>query len=198
MHTGNLPSRLLWNRVLIFMSIESILRECVCDGRLVEVQSLLGGHRRRLVFAPPNVLRELDPATACEIDRGNAGQLRAWIDGFTRGRTITVGSDRNRHVDLKILNPRADEVWELRKRQTPSTRIFGRFAVKDVFIATNIRTTADLFSLEWVTNGRIRWPVWREEIRRCKAIWRSLFHTYPPVSGGDLDDYLSDAIDQRD
>lgn len=158
----------------------------------------MGGHRVRLVFAPPDVARELDPTTCREIDRGNAGQLRAWIDGFTRGRRVTVGSDGNRHVDIKILNPRADKVWELRKRETPSTRIFGRFAMKDVFIATNIRTSADLFSVEWASQGSLRWPVWWREIRTCKARWRLLFGGYPPVSGGNLNDYLSHASDERD
>lgn len=179
------------------MSIEIILAQLVADGHLIEVRSILRGHRRRLVYATPDVLKELDPDTAVEMEPTNAGELRAWIDGFTKGRRVTVGSDKNRFVDIKILNPRADEVWELRKRDQPSTRIFGRFAMKDVFIATNIKTTTDLFSLKWVTDGYIRWPVWRTEIRRCKAVWTSLFVTYQPVSGGKLDEYLSNASDQR-
>lgn len=179
------------------MSIEAILCELVRDGRLVPIEPILGGHQERLVFAPPEVLRELDPDTAIFIDPSNAGELRAWVDGFTNGRSITVGSDRNRTVDIKILNPKYDEVWELRKRNSPSTRIFGRFASKDVFIATNICTCNDLFSMQWVTNGYIRWPVWRREIRRCKAVWRALFVNYKPVSGGNLDDYLSNSIDDR-
>lgn len=183
--------------VLIFMSIEPILAQRILDGHLVEIQSLLPGHRQRLVYAPPEVAKQLDPFDEDMIESENAGQLRAWIDAFTQGGTVTVGSDKNRQVDIKILNPRADEVWELRKRDEPSTRIFGRFAAKNIFIATNIRTSKDLFSLQWVTDGYIRWPVWREEIRRCKAIWRSLFLTYHPVSGGNLDDYLSDAVDER-
>lgn len=179
------------------MSIQAILSQCVADGRLVEIPPMLGGHRRRLVYAMPEVAKELDPATAQQIDRGNAGQLRAWIDGFTHGRRVTVGNDKNRHVDIKILNPQADEVWELRKRDTPSTRIFGRFAMKDVFIATNIRMSLDLFSLQWVTDGYVRWPVWRQEIRRCKAHWRALFVNYQPLSGVNLNDYLSNASDER-
>jgi hypothetical protein len=180
------------------MSIESILAACVKDGRLVEVRSILDGHRQRLVFAPPNVLKELDPDTVQDIAAENAGQLRAWIDGFTKGRRITVGSGKSRHADMKVLDPRTEEVWELRKRDKPSTRIFGRFAMKDVFIATNIRTTRDLFSLQWVTRGYSRWPVWQKEIRKCKAVWRSLFLSYEPLSGETIDDYLSNAYDGRD
>lgn len=69
--------------------------------------------------------------------------------------------------------------------------------MKDVFIATNIRTSEDLFALEWLSGDRVKWPVWREEIRRCKAVWRSLCLDYQPVSGGRLDDYVSNAIDAR-
>lgn len=180
------------------MSIDLILEQCLADRRLMEVRSIIPGPRPRIVYAPPVVLKELDPDTAYSVDEENAGQLRAWIDGFTKGRRVTVGSDNNRQVDIKILNPVDDEVWELRKRDRPSTRIFGRFAMTDVFIATNIRTSSDLFSLQWMTDGYIRWPVWREEIRRCKAVWRSLFVTYNPVSGGNLDDYLTNAADERD
>lgn len=146
---------------------------------------------------PPEVALEVDPETAESLAPENAGQLRAWIDGFTNGRIVTVGSDKNRTVDLKILNPQREEVWELRKRDAPSTRIFGRFATRDVFVATNICTSSDLFSMQWVTDGYVRWPVWRREIRRCKAVWRSLFDTYQPVSGGNLSDYLTNARDER-
>lgn len=179
------------------MSIETILKELIEDGRLIEVRSILGGSRQRLVYAPPDVLDDLNPVTASDTDTENAAQLRAWLDGFTKGRPITVGSDKNPNVDIKILDPRSDEVWELRKRDQPSTRIFGRFAMKDVFVATNICTSRDLFRSKWVTKSEIRWPVWREEIKRCKAVWRALFVDYKPVSGDSLDDYLSNASDDR-
>jgi hypothetical protein len=179
------------------MSIGTKLTELEADGRLVRVDPILGGHQRRLVFATPEVMDELDPGKARYLEPVNAGQLRAWVDNFTNGRKVTVGSDRNRRVDIKILNPQNDEVWEIRKRDEPSTRLFGRFAMKDVFIATNVRTCGDLFSVQWITDGYIRWPIWRQEIRRCKATWRALFGMYMPVSGGDLNDYLSNAVDER-
>lgn len=179
------------------MSMNGMLQELIRRQSLMEVQPLLGGSRVRRVLCPPGVLAELDPGTSRMIGAGNAGQLRAWLDGFIAGRRITVGSGGGRDVDLKILNPPADEVWELRKRERPSTRIFGRFAMKDVFIATNIRTAEDLFAVEWLSGDRVTWPVWRQEIRRCKAVWRSLFLDYQPVSGGRPDDYVSNAIDAR-
>ena len=179
------------------MSMHGMIDDLIRRQSLVEVQPILGGRRIRRVLCPPEVLAELDPDTSRVIDAANAGQLRAWIDGFIAGRRITVGSGGDRDVDLKILSPPPDEVWELRKRERPSTRIFGRFAMKDVFIATNIRTAEDLFALEWLSGDRVKWPVWRQEIRRCKAVWRSHFLDYQPVSGGRLDDYISNAIDAR-
>ncbi|MES2845606.1 MAG: hypothetical protein V4747_11305 [Pseudomonadota bacterium] len=179
------------------MSMNITLAEIVQDGRLIPVTPLLGGHRKRVILATAEVLKELSPSTAQYVDPSNAGQLRAWVDGFTAGRRVTVGSDKNRLVDVKILNPQADEVWEIRKRDEPSTRIFGRFAMKDVFIATNIKTSRDLFSVQWITGEYIRWPVWRQEIRRCKTVWRNIFAAYEPVSGGQLNDYLSNFVDER-
>ena len=179
------------------MSRLDVLRECVNDRRLFEVVPILPGPQGRIVYATPEVFRQLDPSTAdLEIAAG-AGELRSWLDAFTKERWITVGNRRSRHADMKILEPENDEVWEIRKRETPSTRIFGRFADKNIFVATNIRTVKDLFSLEWKINGLVTWPIWRAEIRRCKAIWRTLFLTYPPHTGNSLDDYLSLATEER-
>ena len=92
------------------MSIDTTLHEVIKDGGLVRIAPILGGHRERLVFSPPDVAMELDPDTASSIDPLNAGQLRAWLDGFTNRRHVTVGSDNNRTVDIEILNPKDDEV----------------------------------------------------------------------------------------
>ena len=72
-------------------------------------------------------------------------------------------------------------------------RMFGRFVEKDALVLTNMELVTELFSIEWFIKGVSTWPVWKREIRNCKAKWRRLFHTYPPFAGSNLDDYLSAA-----
>lgn len=179
------------------MSIHTTLTTCTKHGRLFAVQPMLGGDIHRHVYATPEVYKELDPDTASRMYIQNAAQLRAWIDGFIIGRAITVGDGKCRHSDIKILDPAQDEVWELRKRESPSTRIFGRFAEKDIFIATNIKQSGELFAKRWTIGGAQVWPVWKTEIRRCKSTWDSLFPAHNPLSGENVHVYITNAIDER-
>lgn len=110
---------------------------------------------------------------------------------------LVVGSGKHRTADIKILDPWTDEVWELRKRDSPSTRVFGRFAYRNAFVSTNIATSAYLWSIQWLARGIPRLPIWNQAIRNTKAKWRTLFHPYQPLSGTSLNDYLTRAIDER-
>ena len=60
---------------------------------------------------------------------------------------------------MKPLRKRADEVWEIRSRApSPSIRLFGRFAMPNVFIGTNweYRSFLELFDRWRRINGRRR------------------------------------------
>jgi hypothetical protein len=180
------------------MSILTILAGHVHAGVLEQLQPLDGGPALRRLVLTPDVARQLDPATADEDLAPGAGRLRAWCDRYLRGATLVVGSGRHRTADLKILDPMRDEVWEIRKQDSPSTRVFGRFASRDVYVGTNIATSSYLFSIEWLVRGVLKLPIWLREIRNCKARWRALFHPYPPVTNGaSLHDYITRAIDER-
>jgi hypothetical protein len=179
------------------MSILISISDHVLNGALVDLLPLEGGPTTRRMLLAPDVWQQLDPSSADEDLAPGAGRLRAWCDRYVKGATMVVGSGRHEDADIKILDPWNDEVWELRKRDSPSTRVFGRFAYLDAFVATNVASTMYLWSIKWVVRGVRRWPIWNQAIRNCKARWRSLFHPYGPVSGGVLSDYLTRAIDQR-
>jgi hypothetical protein len=115
------------------------------------------------------------------------GYLHNDLDRFICGELITVGYGREKTCFMKALDPRGDEVWELRSRDPrPSYRIFGSFAACDLFIATHMVEREHLGG--W---GSLSWS---HEIRRCKALRRQLFGPYPPHSGGDIHDYISDNV----
>lgn len=110
-------------------------------------------------------------------------RLRADLDSFVEGRLIVVG----RNGYMKLLDPRREEVWEIRSRSPkPSLRLFGRFAARDVFVALTWSARAPLA-------GKGSLP-WRDAIRACKAEWRKLFPTYQPLSGSDIHDYIADEV----
>jgi hypothetical protein len=117
------------------------------------------------------------------------GRLRADLDVFITGRLLTVAA-RAYHAKtayMAQLDQPSDEAWEIRSRDPePSLRVFGRFADKNWFVA-----------LTWSRRDDLKGPEsrqWRDAIESCKAEWRKLFPTYPPKSGNDIHDYLSDPV----
>ena len=88
---------------------------------------------------------------------------------------------------LRQLSPGTNEVWEIRSRtMKPTIRIFGRFAAKDSFIA-----------LTWATRPELKGPEsvhWQSAIADCASKWDELFHAHQPLTGGNLNDYVSNAI----
>ena len=169
----------------------------MADGSLVEVKPIDGGKGVRTVFAAPDVFAQLEPGSAKNEFRSSTGHLRKWLDSFSNGRRLVVGPRRSRTCDMKRLDPAEDEVWEIRKQDRPSVRLFGCFVAKDELVLTNMELVATLFSSEWFIKGASTWPIWKSEIRNCKASWRRLFHTYPPYAGSKLSDYLSRADPER-
>lgn len=180
------------------MSIRDVLKACVDDGSLVKVGPIGGGKGVRTVFAVPSVFSQLEPSTATEDFSSSSGHLRRWLDSFSNGRRLVVGPRRSRTCDMKRLDPARDDVWEIRKQDQPSIRLFGRFVAKDELVVTNMEMVATLFSVEWFIKGVSTWPIWKREIRNCKASWRRLFQTYPPHTGSELSDYLSRAVPESD
>ena len=168
------------------MSIEVILQDCCNEGRLVRLEPLIpAANRPRVVYATPEVASQLSEETADDEFADSYAALRNRLDSFIIGRVVMVGNRTSKTADWKRLDPPSDEVWEMRKREKPGVRVFGRFIMKDVFFASGIRLTSELFLInDWI---------WKQEIRNCKAAWTRIFHTYQPLHGDTVDDYISNA-----
>ena len=120
-------------------------------------------------------------------DSKRMGHLDADLRRFISGDKITIARGEEESCNLKPLS-NVDEVWELRSRDPkPSIRVFGRFADKDVFIATNMEHRKKLFAL--------RSRAWAVEIRTCQTAWNRLFPHLDPHRGETSHDYVSNAID---
>ena len=119
--------------------------------------------------------------------------MRRKLEAISSGNRLVIGHRRDKQCDIKRLEPFAGEVWEIRERDSPSIRIFFRFLDLDCLATTNLKFVKELFGIIWLRKGIEFWPIWRIEIRRCKAIWRKLFLTYTPHTGVHLNDYLSNS-----
>lgn len=112
----------------------------------------------------------------------NCGILRRDFDRFITGRRISVRRPPSRNVTslFALLEPPNDDVWEIRSRDpTPQLRVFGRFAMTDMFVALTWWKRPDLES---------QWRYAREE---CKTEWSRLFPAYRPISGANIRDCIS-------
>lgn len=117
--------------------------------------------------------------------------LRAELERFVLGGSLWVtlnGAGRPKLEDMKRLRG-ATEVWEFKGKTRPQVRVFGRFAAKDVFVATHWKWRRDLPDDDP--------SKWKREFRRCRTTWTNLFHPYPPHTGVDVDDYVGESYDTQ-
>lgn len=169
------------NGLLIYMSIDDEIVNRVSEGRLHEIAPTSGPWLRE-VFAPTALYEELEGYG----EDARIGQLRARLNVFLNEGTVVVGRGRSKRGLMKKLD-KCHEVWEfIDKVPPPSLRLFGRFATRNVFVATHVRERRWLLGYNSFR--------WRREQRRCVATWRQLFPTYDPHEGETIHEYLSNAI----
>jgi hypothetical protein len=170
------------------MSIRTEIKARQLDGRLKRFTSLLP------VAVEP---REIYLAREVSDAFGEVGitNYEAWLFGLAQARfeqfingdefvcriPPSRKSPRKTELPLAMLEPVEDQVWEFR---IGKLRIFGRFADKDVFVATNwgLRQILDTDRQKW-----------RFAIQSCRSEWTRLFPAFNPLVGDDLHDYLTNA-----
>lgn len=173
------------NRSLTYMSTRDVIRECVDAGELYRIVPRRNGSSvMRELFATPAVSRflngETDIARRALIKR--AADTRAAVDRFVSGAEISVGMDpfeKAAHAELARNDPPGDGIWDFRIRDPkPHVRLFGGFAERDVFVALDYRNRETvIFDDAVVTMG---------------LLWKDLFGERPPVTGDEINAYLSD------
>ena len=168
------------------MSIQDHLAELIKAGRLRPFLPRFGGRVVRRLLLTEELHRELTEPGAYPLEYG-IGFLTADLERFVVGGRQTFGMGSNNHCTIKVLDDWSDEIWEIRsRREKPGVRVFGRFVLPDVFVATAVVDRKELGNDFDV------------EKRRCGAAWRQLFYSYEPYRGANPDDYItSNLIDLR-
>lgn len=111
------------------------------------------------------------------------GILQADLELFAEGQSIDPKY-------LFRLYPASDAVWEIRSvRPEPSIRVLGLFAIKNVFVATNIALRENL--------GGWQSREWKDVKRTARARWNQLFHTYQPIPSGNIHDLATGAVNGK-
>ncbi|KKB81041.1 hypothetical protein VW35_02415 [Devosia soli] len=138
----------------------------------------------REVFATPDVYRFLNGKTdnvRRELAK-RAADSRVAIDRFIAGASVTVGMDpfdKAARCQLARNYPPNDGIWDFRIRDPkPHVRIFGGFAERDVFVALDYRNR-DALDFD----GAVATMV---------LLWKDMFDSYQPVTGDNINAYLSD------
>lgn len=163
------------------------------EGSLHVVEPLLpGSPMPRVILATTCVHDAINVELNDDAHEKRMAKLRADLERFVKGQNIIVGARLHGGCFLKRLEPAEAAVWEIISRNPkPSYRVFGRFARKDVFVATMV--------IERTLLGEFMSRLWRREIRRCKADWSRLFPANVPLLGDDINDYISPPFtDERD
>ncbi|MEJ1965145.1 MAG: hypothetical protein WDO56_27850 [Gammaproteobacteria bacterium] len=89
-----------------------------------------------------------------------------------------------------LLTPTKDGIWEIRSaRPEPQIRVFGFFADRDAFVATNYEFRSTL--------GEYNSKEWQFAMARAKSIWRRLFEPLLPRYESDPKLLITGAIDGK-
>jgi hypothetical protein len=166
------------------MSIQDLIRDCVDGGELVRLSPRLSSHPvMRDIFVNHRILQFLQqraPGVPTNLLK-RATDTRLVLDRFSAGARIAVRMDPDADAPSAELARNKETtagIWEFRVRDPkPHVRVFGGFALRDVFVALDYRAK----------------PLdYDAAVEKTLDLWRDLFNDCGPVTGDDINGYLSD------
>jgi hypothetical protein len=169
--------------VLTYMSIPELINANL-GTRLHLWAPVRPGRHSRVIYVEDRLFQDITAPTDFRI-----GVLWTDLDRFSLGGRITVGYGPEPTCMMKCLDPRADEIWEIRSKDPdPQVRVFGRFCGPDEFLATHATYRDHLGDPRKTKFEGNHWPA---EIQRCNQIWDQICHGEPPYSGNTINDYIT-------
>lgn len=150
----------------------------------VERVMLIGDEIWQLLHGP-----FVSPAHAERI-----GALHADLELFVRGDAISLALTpfQHRAAYMGRLDPTGQATWDIRSRDPdPGLRVFGRFAVKDVFVALSWAPRSKTLSWSKRVPLADRRLNWRLQILECEERWNWALPGAVPLVGEEVKDYVS-------
>jgi hypothetical protein len=166
------------------MSIDDLIKDRVARGMIYPlIPRAAGSAARRGMFVSEGIWEMLSTEHQDEEMEDRLGILQADLELFAEGQPVDPKY-------LFLLYPPHEAVWEIRSlRPEPSIRVLGRFAKKDVFIATNMELRENL--------GGWQSREWKNVKRLACTRWGHLFHTYPPMLSTNIHDLVTGAVNGK-
>lgn len=173
------------------------IKTLLSNGRLFELEpSFEGDPIKRRMLLSDEVWGLLSGPWGSKTEERRCQALRADLEAFVKGEELSVSVTPRKAGDhlLGLLDPPRDGVWDIRSQDPrPGLRVVGRFAAKDVFVG--LIPASRSVAVPYITRGPMGdygSPQWKEIIRQAKADWRRLFPMFPPVSGVNVSELLSE------
>ncbi len=166
------------------MSIEQVVASHVAGGKLKLVTPMVSSDRSlRKLYLTGELFDKVYEEKECLFESEMFARLIADLEVFVVSEMIDPDY-------LWCLEPPKDGIWEIRStRQEPQIRVFGAFAVKDIFVGTHYKLRDELGSKQ---SGQ-----WKKEIMCAKRIWTSLFPAYTHKTTNDPNKLFTGALDEK-
>jgi hypothetical protein len=188
---------LVRRRELIYMSIRTEWQRLVAEEQFLwRLSPFQGDPSARTVL----LSKEMEELLSCEMDEGEEANRRsrllASLQHIVAGRRLVVCMIpfKARKAHIGRLCPVQDSIWDIRCQDSPAVRVFCHFLEKDVLLAATCRPrSVPINWLGWLPLGDRSSKEWKRGRDATTREWNKLFPTYVPVSGENLDAYLSNA-----
>jgi putative component of toxin-antitoxin plasmid stabilization module len=182
------------------MSIREEWQKHVANCTLFEVKPLDGDPSARTVLMSKEIQGLVEGPWEGEQGK-RCAKLLATLQSIVVGAHLVVNLDpySAREARMGRLHPIEDGIWDIRSRDKPGLRVFCAFLERDVMV-TFICSPRSV-SVSWLH----RLPLgignsieWENAIKATKREWAKLFPANTPVTGDNLNEYLSNASHERD
>jgi hypothetical protein len=178
------------------MSIRAEWQKLVADGHLFRLEQFIGDPANRTVLMTPEVYEVLTKAMPEGPEANRRSRLLASLQGIVAGQHMVVcmAPFEARKANMGRLDPVEDLVWDVRCQESPAVRAFCLFIEKDVLFAATCRPRSVAMTwLDWLPLGDRHSGEWDRGKVATKRQWGMFFPAHTPVSGDDLNEYLSNA-----
>lgn len=126
---------------------------------------------------------------------GPIGTMRGYLETFVTGGVITMGLTPRKHraATMGRLKPTKEGTWDFRCRDPrPGTRVFGRFAHRDVFVAMYWAPRS--VSIEGIDRAPLESSdlEWEMALGETAKRWSQILPDISPIMGSVSSDYITE------